>query len=261
MRWLPLVWLCLLAGPVHVPGAEHWSGEVIIVELFERPRPNQQDGEQLEDLLDILADRLLLRQQQRDLAADPERRVIERDILALEQDQREVQELLAGQHELSRTRFLLSRAPLGADRSAATLGTRARADIDGAVLVAHWSEGLLRGRDRWGRFEGALPLVVIRPRSIPDATGENWHEAPTRRLRLRDGEMLWEIDFRPDLPNPWAAIITNDLDERSHPVLFASVPGLPVRVRRELGQSSQLIFLVVGLSEVEAFEEGTFANP
>lgn len=237
-----------------------WSGSIDVEEFIFRPTPSEGDEALLNDLAAVLAERIAQRQEQRDAALEPERRLIEQDIIALEADRRQIQQALGGRQELSRTRFVLRDAPLAVAADRGQAGTLARADVGGGVLVANWAEGLLRGRDRWQRFEGALPLSSVAPLPLSEEAGPEWAAQATRRIQLESADGVWEVDYVPGLPNPWAHLVTTDLDAESYPVQFARIPGLPVRCHRPLRGGGSLRIEVVAIDVYRPADE-LFANP
>ena len=256
-----LLLLCCLCASVRLTGLESatWSGAIEVTETLMRPVPSKRDLQQLNDLMTVLEGRIVIRRAQHKQSQDPERRRIEDDIYALEQDLREIQEAVGGAHQLSRTRFVLLNCPVvGTDYE--RLQTRARADLGGGVLIANWSERLMRGRDRWGNFDGALPLKEVEVFQPEPQDGELWAGKPTLLMQVVSVEGEWQVEYIPEIPNPWAPLVTTDLALDSYPVQFARVPGLPVRCWRNISSGGQVVIAVTGIDASQP-DEALFANP
>ncbi len=126
--------------------------------------------------------------------------------------------------------------------------------------MAKWQEGLLRGRDRWGRFDGALPLKQVEMLGVGKEIGEVWAGKQTQLIELTINDMEWRIEYVPNLPNPWTGLITTDVDKNSYPYQFARIPGLPVRSTRKGPAGGEIVIAVTGVDS-DPLPDATFINP
>ena len=245
-----------------LPAAEKtpWNGTITTTKTHISAIKSSRDLDQLRELVEVLEYRILKRRAQYKGSADPERQRIQSDIYALEQDLREVRIAIGGSFTLNKTTFYMRDYPMS--QAAFLTGSTAiiRADLDGGKLVAKWGEGLLRGRDRWGRFDGALPLKQVETLAPKQQAGDPWAGKETLRVEVTVKDVMWTVDYVPSLPNPWAGLVTTDIDQATYPYQFARVPGLPVRCVSKDGRGGQLVIAVTGI-DTEPLEDEVFTNP
>jgi hypothetical protein len=68
------------------------------------------------------------------------------------------------------------------------------------------------------------------------------------------------VDYVASLPNPWAGIVTTDVDSNTYPYQLARVPGLPVRASYRSRDGGQVVIAVTGI-DAGPVKDGMFQNP
>lgn len=254
-----LLFLMMFVSSLYGEETTLWNGTIEVTETHVSPVKSARDLDQLRDLVEELEFRILKRRAQYKQSHEPERRRIQSDIYALEEDLRSVRIAIGGSQKLNKTVFYLYNYPVNAgDFTQAK--SMIRADLDGGRLVAKWQEGLLRGRDRWGRFDGALPLVQVELHAPTKEAGEVWAGEPTKLMELTINDTVWRIEYVPTLPNPWAGLVTTDVDKDTYPYQFARIPGLPVRCTRKERGGGEIIIAVTGVDS-QPLADDIFTNP
>ncbi len=102
----------MLVSSLFAEDVRLWNGTIEVTETHVSPVKSTRDLSQLRDLVEELEFRILKRRAHYKRSRDPERRRIQNDIYALEEDLRAVRIAIGGSQQLNKTIFYLQNYPL-----------------------------------------------------------------------------------------------------------------------------------------------------